>query len=781
MFADLRLALRSLASQPALTAAVVLPVGLAIAANTALFSVMDGVLFRPLPYRDAERLVHVDLAPYTELDGEARKQVIEALGQTSLLSERARVFRALLFEEGAEIVVDWQLVTTEVSPSLFAMLGVSPAPGRSLRDEDEGLFNPRPAVLGYDLWQSRFGGDPKIVGRTVGIPGAILDRRFLVVGVMPPGFDFPRGTNVWVARAGPPRNVEPTYARLAPGVTVQQAAGRFRKVRFTPLREFVRPKGGFAVAFLLAATGLLMLVAWAQVAALLFARAAGRASEIAVRLALGASRWRLVRQFASEGGIVAVTALALAWAAVPSLTVFIVRLLPSEITVGQAIHPDQRTFLFACLLSATGVFLLALAPFEIIRRSAPLALLRGDIFGGVRMRAARIRTVLLVAQLAVTAMLLYLGGLAFHSFVRVTSVDLGFTPDKVLAFRLPTLVVPTRSREGIRAAIDLYVQRAAETMEAVRALPDVKVVGAGDRPFMSSQVPVATVTSSADPAETPLRARNNQVLPGYFETLGVRVLEGRGASERDLEGDRVALVNETLARDLRRFGPVVGQQLRSSFAGPQAEPYRVVGVVNDFVNERPDLPADPQVFLFRRSPNPFLLARVNGDVGQAAAAIRTVMARIWADRSGGRNVVWLADEARRATAEYRARTILLAVLGLLCLPLALAGVGGALSYALRQQTREIAIRLAVGAEPGSIRRRVVGRALVWAVAGLLLGLAGGLGAGRWMSSYLFGVPSADPLTAIGVASVLAITAWVAALWPASRAARVDPAVALRDM
>jgi putative ABC transport system permease protein len=768
MLFDLRLALRSLRRQPGLSVALILTIGLAVAANTALFSIFDGLLFRPLPFPHAERIVHVAIPPEVRagLSRERREEITQALDTTPLLELRVNAGPSGLLEEGAAEVEALKLRPVHVTSEWFRLLGVAPIAG-GLLDTGTGV------LIGEDLWRTRYGGDAALIGKPLDLPGLTFRRRPVLLGVLPRYFSLPDGANLWFSSRLPGFN----FARLADGVSIEQLRSAIPSVTVTPLREHVRPDGAFALGVLLAATGLLLLVAWIQVAALLFSRAAGRASEIGVRLALGASRLRLIRQFAAEGVCLIVAALVLAVALTPALTTGMVHLLPDTMTRGQLLDPDLRTLAFAALLSVSGLILLTLVPVDIVRRSAPLGLMRGSLVGTVGVGSARVRSGMLVAQLAVTAMLLYMSALALKSFDRITSVDLGFTPSQVAGIRLPPVTVSGANSAERSAHLKLQMQQTTDTFNAIRDLPGVQYVAGGPAPFFNSLygtglAPI-TVATDATPSMT---ARIATVTTDYPRVLGLRVIEGRVPAEADLvSGSTEAIINQTLAKQLADRGPVIGQTISTSTR------MRIAAVVADFSMARPDQPAVPQVLTLSRSPQNFILARVEaGPQGeQAVAAIRTTFQRIWPE-SPEREMIQLTALADRAVADYRARATLLTLIGVICLPLAVAGIAGALSYSTRQRTREIGIRMALGAESRDILRTISRAALSTVLAGSALGLVGGILMGRAMSAYLFGVRAADPMAIASAALLLTVIGWLSALIPARRAARISPAEALRN-
>jgi putative ABC transport system permease protein len=774
---DLRLAWRALRRQPVLAIAVALTVGLAVAANTALFSVFDGLMFRPLPFPDAERIVHVDLPIEVRrtLPADDLRSLVTLMTESSLLEQRVIAAPFVGFEEGAADVEAWGLRPVSVTSDWFTLLGVSPVRGRDLFDGDD---NNR-VMLSESLWRARYNADPDLIGKAIDLPGMLFGRRPVLWGVLPADFSQPDGANVWFPSRAPLTSFN--YARLAAGVTLEQVRATLPRVVVTPLREHLRPDDALALAVLLGATGLLLLVAWVQVAALLFARAAGRAAEIGVRLALGASRARVVRQFAAEGLLIAAAGLTIAMVVSPLLTRGVIALLPDAMTAGQSLEVDARAMVFAALVSLVGVLFLALIPIDIVRRSHPLGLLRGTVFGTVRTGAARTRGVMLMAQLAVTVVLIYMSGLAVQSASRIARVDLGFTPDNLVGLRMPPVTTRGSGTTSIRAHIELQRQRTVDLLDGLRALPGIATVAHGGLPFYSGR----TLSSNRFPVavtgqDNTVLAAINSISATYPGALGLTIIEGRMPAGTEVAASpAMALVNETLARQLATFGPVIGQRLTVN----RSESV-VVGVVGDFVTSRPDLPVWPEVMPIARdlrAQPPFVLVRLEaGEAGdRAVAGIRDTFDRIWTDNPS-RELFFVPELAARAVADYRARATMLALIGVLCLPLAVVGISGALSYAIAQGRRDIAIRLALGAEAGDIRRAVTRRALAASLSGLALGLLAALGTGRLMSSYLFGVRAADPATLAVVAALLLSIAWLAAWLPARRASLIQPADALRD-
>jgi putative ABC transport system permease protein len=772
------------------TATLVLTIGLALAANTALFSIFDGLLFRPLPFRQSDRLVHLELpSPDLFRLGRDAELVRSALASSPLLSRQVRAASTNVFERTSTPAFDWGLSLVKVDPGFFDLLGVPPFIGRTLTAAD-ATSAPFTLVLGYDVWQMRFGGDRSIVGRHVQIPGTHPLDRWFIAGVMPKGFDFPAGANVWLP-IYPfwPEPLIASYGELAPGATVDQLRRAVAPILVTPLREHVRPDGATALAVLLAATALLLLVAWSQVAGLLLARHTARLREIGVRLALGATRTALLRQFALEGAMVVLVGLLLAWLAAPPLVALVLRLLPPEMTAGQHLAPDVRTFVFASALAAIGIGVLAVLPIDLVRRTSPVDLFRGGSVAALRLRTSRARTLLFVGQLAMSAALVYLTGLAVRSFVNVTAAPLGFSPDRLVAIRMPGSggpAGPSRSRDESRASLDTQRQLVRETLAALAELPAVEhVAGSHQFPMQPNALSATQLPSESDPLRRSLVGREGVIFPGYPAVMGLRLVAGQEPSQDALAAQlpparavQVALANETFARHLSAFGPPIGQIV----AVNRSRRYRIVGVIEDIRADRPDLPAEPTLLQYLPSfaaPG-WVLVRVRPDAAGAEASLKATLDRIWGDRAP-REIIRIDDAIARATVDYRARTLVLSLIGLLCLPLTVIGVAGAVSFTTRQRTRDIAIELAIGAQPRDIVHRVVRQTLGATAVALAIGLAGGALVGRILSAFLYGVPAIDPPTAVVSGVVVIAAAWCAAIVPARRAGRISPAEVLRQV
>lgn len=783
---DLVAAVRAWRHQRHLAITVIATIGLALGANTALFSVFDGLLFRPLPYRDPDQLVRMELQPSARTSSMPRSQLqtmLERADVTPLLVDRIDAGPLTLFDATSVAVTEWQLRPSDLSSSAFDSLGVYPVLGRPFTAADS--TTPRgegfKVLLGFDIWQRYFGADAAVVGRTIQIPGTSPLDRYEVVGVMPQGFAFPDGANFWIPvypfYAAPP--VMP-YARLAPGATIEQVRAEFPAVTVTPLREHIRPQGAEALGVLMTATALLLLLAMVQIAALLFARAAGRTTEIGTRLALGASRGRVTRQFVLESVVLIVPSLALAAWLAPLLTTLLIDVLPVQITVGQIVTPDRRALLFAGAMAALGVAALAWLPADLVWRTQE-GYVTQPATGSTTPRILRIRTLLFVAQLGVATCLAYLAGTAYTSLVSVHRTPLGFSPANLVAIKMPGTGAPNTAPGNSRAALDSQRLQVAETINTLSQLDGVVAVSGGHSlPFTPWANRPTVLPSEADPARTPVSGREEIIILGFPQVLGIPLLQGTEPSPHEIAfppAMQLALVNETLARWLLQFGPPVGQVV----APTRARRYRIVGVIPDLRLDRLDRPAEPTLYSYLPPPAAVavVLARLRPGTTPESAGLSEVLTRLWRDRAP--RVQPVVDLHRAAQSDYQARSTVLAAITLLSLPLTLLGVAGALMYLVRQQTRQLAIELALGAAPRDLERKVVRHALRATAIGIGLGLAGGIGLSRLAAAWFHGVPALDVRVLAGCVLLIAAVAVLASWAPVRRAGRINPAIALRQL
>ena len=784
-----------------MSAAVILPIGLAIAINSALFSVLDGLLFRPLPFHESNQLVAIEYRrdgarppelQYQPALAPQRAALLARIAASPLLVARAQAGLSQFFDTGE--ARDNGVEATGIDTNFFPLLGLAPALGSGFQVDDERSpalrsltsETPLPVIIGHDLWVQRYGGHQDVLG-----VHELAGRRVRVVGVMGPGVKFPGDTNVWAPVAST-RSFPPTYVRLAPRATVAQLAASLPELTVKPLRDAIRPGDSRSLAVIFAASVLLLLVAWVQVAALVFSSAIGRLHEIGVQLAIGCGRARLVRQFALENLLLAGAAFALAWVVSRPLTMFIVGILPADLSHGQYLVPDTRTFLFACAMSLVGLGLLTVLPFSVIRRAAPIMLLRGH-FGEMPISAERRRHLLLIGQMTLTALLLYLSGLSVHSFVRAVTLDYGFEAEHVLVFTPPSWGYTLGYTAGPAEARRAYDEAKRKIQLSYESLRDVPGVVAAARFFTAplgvhvvNMPPPAEVTYFDGRPLTGVYARSNSTDDDFVRALGATVVAGASFDSPEFAGrENVAVINEALARALSPTVNVLGQEVRLGVVGHELRTLyfrgRIIGVIKDLVDS-PAVPPDPEFFVSTRQryfATDLIAIRATPSVEAALPAIRTTLERVWGPLPP-RQFGYMRDELRSVLTPYRGQSTLMSLIAVFCLPLAAVGLTGALLHSVRVRTKETAIRVALGADPVAIRRAVVRRSLGAVGIGILLGTALGAMAGRLIAHQLFRVEAIDVWTMAAVAGGLLVLAWAAALLPARRAASIEPAAALRQ-
>lgn len=771
--------------------AVVAAIALSVAVICSLFSVVDGLLFRPLPFPAADRLVAMEYrlvggpSPNPRSPGfvEKREALRVGIEASPLVAAAAQSgFKSFFKPDQAR---DFGLEVTGVDSRFFGLLGLIPAAGVDFSPDDErtpaaqALESdlPLPIIIGHDLSRRLFGSTPAALGLH-----DLAGRRVSVIGVMAPGVKFPGETNVW-APVPSVRSFLPAYARLRLEATAEQLAAAFPDLEIRPLRDALRPGNARTLVVLLLAAMLFLLVTWVQVAALIISGAFGRLHEMGVRLALGAGRLRLIRQFAVQNMFVAGAAFGVAWLVVPSLTRLIIEMLPADLQHGQYLTSDLRTFVFSCAVSLAGLALLTLLPAVVARRVTALGALSGRL-AEKPLSAHRWRQALLVGQMTLTTVLLYLSGLTLHSFMRVTTFDYGFDAENVLLFTPPAWAPYTATARQYEALYDRHTGKTAATIESLQTLPGVNATGLFSGPLSIgiAWTQGAPVVSFDGRPRMEVHARANIVGIDFVRTLGARIIAGSDFGALQYAGqDKLVLVNETLAKqlvpDMSGPGPplwvtVVGREIRTDADGG-----RIVGVISDLVQKAPATPVLPEFFLVdRRSQGASVIAvRVEP---RDETAVRATLERIWGQFSP-RQIARMQDHMGRVLAPYRSQAVMLGVIALCCLPIAGIGLIGALSYSVRVRTREIAIRVAIGADPRTVHRMVVRRALVTVGAGIVLGTAIGTAVGSVIAHQLFEIRSADIPTMLGVGAGLMLLGWLAAVVPARHGARVDPAVTLR--
>jgi putative ABC transport system permease protein len=803
---DLRYAVRSLRQHPGFTAVVLATLALGIGANAAIFSVVNAVLLRPLPYEGADRIVVL----WGDLHRPGVNEIPASAGEYVDYRDRSHAFDHIAVYDtagfnltGGEAPerVDGAIVTA----SLFPLLGASAQIGRTFLAAEEQPGRNDVALIGHALWTRRFGANPAIVGQVVSIDGRPTE----VVGVMPPRFQFPDpAIEIWkpllldadaVSSDNRGSHGYTALARLRPGVTLSQAQADLAGVTATFQAEHpLNYRTGFSVALrplqaeivgdtgrplliLLGAVALVLLIACANVSNLLLARAASRRREIALRTALGASRGRLVRQLLTESVLVAaaggIAGLVLAWWGVDLL----IALAPGTIPRLREVTLDARVVLFTALVSLATGLVFGIVP--ALRASGPSpgeALKEGGRSGDGAMlgRAGR---VLVISEVALSLVLLAGAGLLVHSFARVQNVEPGFDAGGLLTLRLS---LPesryTTFEKGDRFFDELFA--------ALRARPDVESVAAanvlpfsgnnGSRTFhIEGQEP----KRPEDQPEEQLRI----VTDGYFQTMKVPIVKGREFTERDrLGAPRVALVNEALARKHFADGRAIGRRVAFSRNDPQW--YEIVGIVGNIKHRGLDAADRPELYVPCRQPlfanwtvRPMqVVVRTAGDPLAAAATVRREIARLDPEQPIS-DVRTMDQRIGRSLESRRFNMILLTAFAALALALAAIGIYGIIAYAVTGRTHEIGVRLALGAQRRDVLSMIVVQGMAMTAAGAAIGVVSALIVTRLMSSLLFGISAADPVTFAVIPLLLAAVAFVACYVPAHRATRVDPLVALR--
>ena len=808
---DLRYALRAMLRAPAFTVTALLALTLGVGGTSAIFSVVDAVLLKPLPLGNPERLVailhHRDnpVAPANYLDWRAQSTSFAQMGA-------AEYWTPAVTGDGPPEKVQALRLTTDA----LALASVAPAIGRLFTTGEDAPGRDHEAVLAWGFWQRRFAADPAIVGRTVTLDG----QPYTIVGVMPPGFDYPmfwaHGVQIWAPLALGKRSSSRdgqslrVLARLKPGVSLASARaemtsiaarldrlypGSNRDVTVTPLRDLVVGDVRPALLVLLGAVGFVLLLACANVAHMLLARSAAREREVTIRAALGASRGRLVRQLLTESLVLALGGGAIGLAVAAYGVHALVALGGVGLPRADEIGLDGRVVLFTLVVSVATGLIFGLAPASRGSRERLAESLREAGRGtSGSARQHRVRDILVASEFALALVLLTGAGLAIRTFIALQRIDPGFQPRGVL-----TMVVSyTGSAE---AAPDRRVAFVEQLISRVAALPGVSRASAinhvpvvGDIWGLSFYVEGRALPT---PGETPTAAYR-VVLPGYFDAMGIPILRGRDVAFTDrADAPRVVLINEFMAKHNWPNEDPIGKRIALDRPSARTEWVTVVGVVKNAVRADWAAPAANELYVPWLQEKQYLSgmgpsvgymslvvqascrdARVRCDAAALTPAVRNA---VWSfDRNLPVAEVWTMDQVVAiANARPRFTLVLLAAFAAVALVLAAVGVYGVMSYAVSRRVHEIGVRLALGADPLAVVRMVVREGMSVAVTGAGVGLAAALLLTRSMTSFLYGVRASDPLTFLAVASILVGTAFVATYLPARRAARTDPLIALR--
>jgi putative ABC transport system permease protein len=803
-------ALRLLRKNPGFAALVIVILALGIGANTVIFTIVDTVLLRPLPYRDSSRIVMLwqtipskglGQIPVSQADFADYRDSAQSLGQMGFMYIDKENFSLTGLGDPQ------QVSGLAISANLFSMLGVAPAHGRGFLPNEDKAGNELKVLIGNTFWQRHFAGDPAAVGKSLTLDG----KSYTIVGVMPPGFEFPPpvtlslgslsgGRELWIPqvlnRANRDYHPLGVFARLKPGATVNQAQSEITAIAARLSREFPKSeKGVSAVVFpflelvvrgarpalltLLAGVGCVLLIACVNIANLLLSRSTLRRKELAVRAALGANRRELIKQMLTENMLLALLG-GIAGVPLASWSVNLVRWLP-DIGVPRLgeVRIDWRLLAFATVLSLLTGALIGLIPALLASRVALNDSLKDTGRGLTGARHNRLRNFLAIAEISLALMLLVAAGLLVRSFDRILSVAPGFQPKNVFTadIRVP------RVRYNNAPLIAAFQ---TELLNRVAALPGViSAATVNSLPIVGFQgATLFRIEGRLAPqqiSDTPV-ASQRVVSRGYFATMGIPILRGRDfASLERPDSRKVIVVSQGLASRYFPNEDPIGKRMQVD--NPQNPWLTIVGVVGDV--HQFGLAADPGMTMYVPYTQDAwtvmsLVIRMQSNPESLAAVIRKEVAAIDRDQPVA-NITTLEKIVAGSVADRRFQLIALGVFSAVALMLALIGIYGVLSYSVFRRTNEIAIRMALGAQQADVLRRILAQGMVLAAAGIGVGLIGALALTRAMASLLFEIRPADPLTLTTVSAVVLITAVAAAYVPALRATRIDPITALRDL
>jgi putative ABC transport system permease protein len=803
---DLRLALRRLHRSPGFTIVAVLTAALGIGANIAIFTVMNAVLLRPLPYPDPDRLVMIqETSPkYDALpvsypnfrDWQAKNKSFERMG----------AFRPLSLVLTGNGVAE-RLEGAEASESFLPTLGVTPAAGRNFTDKEDSKGGERVVLISHEFFERRFNGDPEALGKPLTLSGDV----YTVVGVLPAGFRFlaskvdvlapiayhgheesrDNHNGIWVIarlrRGSSLVAAQTDLGAIGQQIEREDPAMKDYRARVVGLRDWVQGSSKRVALMLATAVGLLLLIACVNIANLLLARSAAREREVALRAALGCERSRIVRQLLTESVVLAsigglVGLLFCAWG-----VDLLARLVPDDLAAG-GIKVDARVLGYALFLSVATGLLFGLIPALRASRTDLNTALKESGRSSVQSGHGRVQGLLIVLEVALSLILLVGAGLMTRSLVLLLEVNPGFDARGVVTMKLP----PDEGRYRKFVAADgkfdqQAYQRSAEAdnrrlLDAARSVPGVESASLvwpmplGDGSWMNDFVAEG---QNADGARRPV-ASLATVSPDYFGTMRIPLRQGRFFTERDTSGAaKVVVINDTLRRRVFPGTDPVGKRIGLPWAG--AETFTVAGVVADTQPSGLDVPPNAQIyFCIYQWPQPANLAvRTLADAAPTGESVRRAI-QTWDKDQPVHDIRTMESRMSESIAARRVRALLMGFFALLALALSAVGIYGVTAYSVAQRTREIGLRMALGADSALILRMVVGRALFLAAAGLGLGLGVSLVLTRLVHSLLYGVTATDPVTFLAVPLVLALVVVASSLVPAWRASRVDPLAALRS-
>ncbi|MBV9610901.1 MAG: ABC transporter permease [Acidobacteriaceae bacterium] len=801
---DLHFGLRQLRRNFGCAAVAILTLALGIGATTGIFSVVDAVLLRSLPYRDANRLV--SLYEDRSRTGFPRKEFtpanyVDCKAEARIFEDVAAIDANRFYNLTGGGANPERLSAEGVTHNLFSMLGVRALLGRVFSAQEDTPGSEHVVLISHRLWLGRFGGDQNVIGKDILLNG----EKYSVVGVMPPGFSFPnKNADVWVPTAFTRQDVSDrgshflmVIARLRPGVTVKQAnaelvvlSQRLRRehmdiMRFVdgfiadPLQNVYTRDVRAGLIVLLAAVAFILLIACTNVANLLLSRAAGRQREIALRAALGAARGRIVRQLLTESATLAIAGGVLGVLVAEGNFRFLRNLIPDDLSRTVSITLDLPVLAFAMLVSLVSTFVFGLAPALQTSKIDISESLKEGGRGGIGARRKSLGNLLVIGEIALSLMLLVASGLVLESFANLRHLDPGFRSDHVLTARID--VAETRYRNFVSRT-----QFFQTVLERVRSLPGVERAG------FSSALPLIWKTGTAGfVPEGTVRpdiqygALNRVVSPGYFEAMRIPLLRGRLFDDRDgTSAPSVAVINETMARKFWPNENALGKRFRLNLGNGNFRSFQIVGMVGDVRQMSLDAAAKEEMYFpYWQAEGNYMMPRdlairTSGDPMKLAGALRQIVWSVAGDQPVS-DVMTMDEIVDRDIGQRRIQTLLLGGLAALALVLACVGTYGVIAYLVTQEHHQIGLRAALGASPGSILRLVLSRASKLTFAGVSIGITIALLVTRFMSTLLFGLSAADPLIFMAAAILLTSVTLLASYLPARRAMRVDPMIALR--
>jgi putative ABC transport system permease protein len=805
---DIRYAARKLVRTPGFAVIALLTLALAIGANTAIFSVVYGVALKPLPFRQPDQLIRLT---GVRKNGRMPLSPLDYLDYKAQAKSLSSVFAYTDFDANLTGGPEPERLRGDaVSASFWSTLGVPPALGRGFTPNEDDTSAPKVMVISDALWRRRFGADPRVIGRVVMLDGAPTT----IVGVAPQNFNYPDKPDVWT-----PLTFAPIYlqadnrgahylgavGRVAPGISVAQADQEVRGIAQRLEKLYPESNTGMAGAaiplqkymvgndlqqklyVLLAAVGFVLLIACANVANLLLVRASGREAEIAVRSALGAGRWRIVRQLVIESIVLSLVGGALGALLAVWGVDLLVSLGPSSVPRLSEVTVDGRVLGFtASIAIATGLLFGIVPALHAARSDVGGVLKDGARSVGARRGAGRLRGMLVLGVMAMAVVLLIGAGLLVRSFDRLLAVDPGFRAERVMTFS----ITATSTKYGKQADLRTLTTAVIDRMKAVPGVQSVSIV---DYLPMSGSFSRTSVHLDGTPPDPPGERKITSihlVAPDYFATMGIPLIRGRDFSTVDRSGAPIAvIVNEEFVRRYFDGQDAIGKRVTTGFGtdtsdGPGGEIEvggPIVGIVKNVKADGLTSDVLPQTYFAaeQTTTSQFsVLLRTTASPTTVATAVRRQMRALDPDLPlyGLRQ---LSEVVSQSVSQPRFYTILLSLFAGIALTLAAVGIYGVISYAVSQRTRELGIRIALGASAREVVRHVLAQGLVLTLGGLAVGLTAAVWASRALSSFLFGIEPLDMTTYFAVAVVLSAVAVIACLVPARRASRVDPMVAIR--